>query len=307
MIDYTKYLKPIGVSGFVCVDCGKSLSTCDRYCECPDCGAIFCEDCVINYVLNNHICEYDDMEPYLDDKDFIQNESDTLQMYHTVHQKKAGRSMTSPLLSHDLFEAEKKHILAIRTISDFDIVTDDFDEDRIINYHIAPVTKDWLKDRFIWCDGTSDMQQTYETRLIDLLYKIDHKMLITLNKIIIIKDETSISYVCDYIKADEDEWPSVIDFDTNDILGCHWWSQSCVIINISAIAKTLAEMQKEYDHDELYFDEPQEEWIGIATTLLHEIRHLGLFNPFLDMTAYPTSAESESEVEAWALEQFERL
>ena len=76
MIDYTKYLKPIGVSGFVCVDCGKSLSTCDRYCECPDCGAIFCEDCVINYVLNNHICEYDNMEPYLDDKDFIQNESD---------------------------------------------------------------------------------------------------------------------------------------------------------------------------------------------------------------------------------------
>lgn len=216
-------------------------------------------------------------------------------------------SATSSSLAHELFEAEQKNILAIRTISDSDIVTDDFDEDRIINYHIAPITKNWLKERFIWCDGTLDIQQTYENRLVDMFYRIDPQMLITLNKVIFIRYEADIPKVCEKIHADEDEWPSVINFDENKALGCHWWAHSCVIINVSSIDKTLAEMKQESENDGLYFNEATEEWIGIATTLLHEIRHLGLSNPFLDITAYPTSAESEQEVEAWAIEQFEAL
>ena len=208
-------------------------------------------------------------------------------------------------LGHELFEAETKGILAIRTISDYDIVTDDFDEDRIINYHIGPITKTWLKERFLWCPETEGLQRIYETRLVDLLYRIDPMMFITLNRIIFIENENSIDKVCNQMNVDPDEWPSIIDFDKNDKLGCHWYTQSSIIINMKAIAKTLGEMQDEYEHDGIYFDEPTEEWIGIATTLLHEIRHLGLSNPFLDPAAYPTSAESEHEVEKWAIEQFE--
>lgn len=208
-------------------------------------------------------------------------------------------------LVRDLFQGEEEHQLAIRSVSDEDILTDDFDSGRLLNYHLKQITEKWLSDRFLWL-ACSEAKKTHERAIIGLLMHVDRHMFINLNRIIVVDDENNIEEACAAINADAEEWPSCIDFDNCNTLGCYWWSQSCVVINMKAINQSLDALQKEYETDGLYFDRCKEEWIGFATTLLHELRHLGLSNPYLDCALYPSDLESESAVEQWALEQFER-
>ena len=58
--DHTKNLKPIGTNGFSCDHCGKPLRVDDLALCCPDCGAVFCEDCVKDGAFETHSCEIDD-------------------------------------------------------------------------------------------------------------------------------------------------------------------------------------------------------------------------------------------------------
>ena len=203
----------------------------------------------------------------------------------------------------EIMDSESRNLISILEVSDTDILTDDYDEDRKINYHIAPIEQNWLKERFLWCSGTEKYKSQYEKPLIDLLQKIDPAMLINLNRIVIIENESDIEDVCSAVGADEMEWPSIVDFTENGVIGCHWYCQNCIIICTGMIRSMLKEMKNEYE----YFDNCSEEWIAIATTVLHEIRHLGLSNPHLDERLYPVILESEENVEQWALEQFEML
>ena len=54
---YTKYLAPIGCSCYSCAACGKSLKPETLALDCPDCAAIFCEDCVEDGAFEDHKCE----------------------------------------------------------------------------------------------------------------------------------------------------------------------------------------------------------------------------------------------------------
>ena len=53
-------MRKIGTNGFSCSNCGKVLSSSDMVEVCNDCGAIFCEECVNENALKNHVCEYED-------------------------------------------------------------------------------------------------------------------------------------------------------------------------------------------------------------------------------------------------------
>lgn len=208
-------------------------------------------------------------------------------------------------LVHDLLLSEQEGQIAVCAISDTDILTDDFDEDRRINYHIIPATADWLKSCIVFTPNTAKYKSIYEEHVIDLLLHIDSSMLITLQKIFFVSGESDVEIVCKAVNADIDEFPSIIDFDENNVLGCHWWAYSSVILNLAAIEKTVNEMRQEAEADGEYFDTVQEEAVGVFTTLTHEIRHLGLSNPFLDEEAYPPSLDSEEAVEEWGINTYE--
>ena len=55
--DYTVDLYPIMHHGFECANCGKPLKPGDPHLDCPDCAAIFCEDCVRDGTFENHRCD----------------------------------------------------------------------------------------------------------------------------------------------------------------------------------------------------------------------------------------------------------
>lgn len=44
-------------NGLGCAYCGSPIKKGDKYLDCPDCAAIFCEKCCENGNLDNHSCE----------------------------------------------------------------------------------------------------------------------------------------------------------------------------------------------------------------------------------------------------------
>lgn len=57
-----------------------------------------------------------------------------------------------------------------------------------------------------------------------------------------------------------------------------------------------------------FFTYDREKEIGFLTTLLHEVRHLGLdCNVFLPEDEYPIRLQSEEAIEDWAREMFEKI
>lgn len=65
-IDYTKYLRHMGNRFYSCSCCGKHLTEKDLGLDCADCGAIFCEECVRNGEVENHVCDDGDFEDEVD-------------------------------------------------------------------------------------------------------------------------------------------------------------------------------------------------------------------------------------------------
>lgn len=217
----------------------------------------------------------------------------------------ATKTFDTLQLVRDLFQDEQKNLLAIRTISDYDIVTDDFSEDRIINYHIGPVTAQWLRERLVWPESDSRCRTHYEKHVIDLMLSIDPNMFITLQHIFFVTCEEDLDYILELTGTEACEIPSIVDFDDPEALGCTWHYQSSIFINMAAIDKTVLELQKEFENDGLFFNAATETDIAVYTTLAHEIRHQGLSNPYLDETLYPASEATEDAVEEWGRQAYE--
>ena len=57
MPDYAKYLTPIPNSGFICNGSGAPLEQGSPFCDCADCGANYCAQCVKNRTFEGHTCE----------------------------------------------------------------------------------------------------------------------------------------------------------------------------------------------------------------------------------------------------------
>lgn len=47
----------IGEYGFGCVCCGRGLEPDDLVAVCPDCGAVFCQECAEAGAFESHACE----------------------------------------------------------------------------------------------------------------------------------------------------------------------------------------------------------------------------------------------------------
>lgn len=56
MCDFTKYLTPIPNGGFSCNSCGQPIEKGGLFCDCPECGAIYCEKCVKDGTFEAHTC-----------------------------------------------------------------------------------------------------------------------------------------------------------------------------------------------------------------------------------------------------------
>lgn len=87
-----------------------------------------------------------------------------------------------------------------------------------------------------------------------------------------------------------------------DIVGLFWYSQKIVVVNLHAIENCVRELLVEIHSPESFAEEMS---LGIWTTLIHEIRHCMLDNPWLPEADYPRHLEAEEEVEEYAREVFE--
>lgn len=66
--DYKKDLYPASDSAYGCAHCGHPINRGELMLDCPDCAAVFCEECVTSGVFENHNCEDYNWED--DDDDF---------------------------------------------------------------------------------------------------------------------------------------------------------------------------------------------------------------------------------------------
>lgn len=57
-------MKKIFETGFACCVCGEGIKRGDDVAICPDCGAIFCKECVDAGEFEKHTCDEDDAEVY---------------------------------------------------------------------------------------------------------------------------------------------------------------------------------------------------------------------------------------------------
>ena len=201
-------------------------------------------------------------------------------------------------LIDQIYDSDAKGELSIIDLSPTDVLTDDFEQDRRINYHLKAPTYKWLANRLCFAPGTEKYKEEYEHKIISLLLSIDPNMMTTLQYIFFVTNEDDIAFVCDKAEADYGDFPETIDFEENDMLGCFWYQHSSIIINLTAIEKAVHEIADE--------DEYQKEFeIGLMTTLTHEIRHLGLSNMFLYIGDYPPEEAEEEAVERWGLTAYE--
>lgn len=196
--------------------------------------------------------------------------------------------------------------LAVRSDTGGDVETDDFYEDRRIRYHLVPPTLEWLRSRILWGESITGDLDIWSDAIANALLRIDPTMLICLNRICIIAEESDIEPLCNVMDANIEGFPECMEFEDNKILGCKWHLESSVIINITAIKAAVLEMADQSKG--FYFDAEHEMKIGFMTTLFHEIRHLGMeCNPFLPEDQYSKELCEETAVESWALSTFESL
>lgn len=194
--------------------------------------------------------------------------------------------------------------LVIEEESETDILTYDDDQERNVTYHLVTPTEEWLQSRIFiapkvsseWAELTGD-RETIAKRLMN----IDRNMLINLRHIIITtEEEEDLDAICEHIECEPCEVANFIDY-----LGMFWYAESAVIINVEAIRETTDQLKKEL---RLNNDEYKEDLaIGFFSTVFHEIRHLGLENPFLSELEYPDEEKDETCIEIWARNQTDSM
>lgn len=203
-------------------------------------------------------------------------------------------------LKQDIYEEDAAQALAICEETDTDILVDDFENDKYINFHMVPPAEAWLAARFAWGPSFGEKTPVWTAHLSQYLMRIDPAMLVCLNRIIIIDGDQDIEPFTETLGT-EDDFP---DMD-GEILGRLWYYENSVVIDVSAI-RAIAKQLVAQDLGVFVLSEEMER--GFLVTLLHEIRHLGLdCNIFLPEDEYPLPLQSEHSVEEWARSTYERI
>lgn len=205
-------------------------------------------------------------------------------------------------LRQDIREEASKRTLEILSESESDILVFDYNDSKEINFHMVPPTREWLASRIIWGPSlTRSDTHVWTAYLADYMHRIDPAMLTCLNSVIIIDEFEDRKAVADLLKVGEDNLPE----ENESLIGQLWFQENCVFVYIPALKAIAKEVVEEIPWFSCYDHEME---IGFLTTLLHEIRHLGLdCNFLLPESEYPISLQSEEAVEDWALEMFEKI
>lgn len=220
----------------------------------------------------------------------------------------------SPSFSRDVIEMidginkdAQKGIVEVLSRSNHDLRIFDYGEDageRELNFHLSPPTPEWIQQRILY--GPSAERYKYcEAEVVSLLMSIDPNMLVNLQHIIFIHDESDIPVVVDTLHCEE--WESFPDSLFDQCVGCYWFVKSSIVIFTKTIENCARDIVQDSESENIYLDLATEIDIGILTTVAHEIRHLGLSNPYLSEEKYPAYLASESNVEAWGNEMFENM
>lgn len=201
-------------------------------------------------------------------------------------------------LKQDIYEEDAAQALAICEETDTDILVDDFENDKYINFHMVPPAEAWLAARFAWGPSFGEKTPVWTSHLSQYLMRIDPAMLVCLNRIIIIDGDQDIEPFTETLGT-EDDFP---DMD-GEILGRLWYYENSVVIDVSAI-RAIAKQLVAQDLGVFVLSEEMER--GFLVTLLHEIRHLGLdCNIFLPEDEYPLPLQSNEAIEEWARDTYE--
>ena len=173
----------------------------------------------------------------------------------------------------------------------------DMKDDRELKYRIGPMDDVWLESILHFSPKIEPSEKdAVHDAVIWVLRNIDPNMLVLLKAVYIVVGEEDEAFVAKCSDCEIDEIPD--NALSENILGLMWWSESSVFIHFNAIKKCVEEECVQYgewrQYNRLLFE-------AITTTMAHELRHLGLSNPFLDEKQYPASEETEEAVEQWAL------
>lgn len=176
------------------------------------------------------------------------------------------------------------------------------------------ISEPWLESRIIFGDETA-MKSLGFTRysIAKTLMKLDHNLFISLNHICFVFNQAELENLCDELEPYsengiyQEDLPDCILFDEDlhlSALGCLWFNESSVIINMTAIEAAVNSLLE--DAPEL--DKEHEMNAGVWVTLIHELRHLMLnCNPLLPEDELADEPCSEQSVEEYARREFDRL
>ena len=173
-------------------------------------------------------------------------------------------------LRQGIHEEATNGTLEILSESGTDILVFDYNDSKEINFHMIPPTREWLASRIVWGPSlTCDAIPAWTAYLADYLYRVDPNMFVCLNRIIVIDDSADRKAIATLLGVDEDNLPE----ENEDLIGQLWLQENCVFVYVSAL-RAAAKAVVEGDPVFLHYDSEME--TGFLTTLLHEIRHLGL-------------------------------
>ena len=206
-----------------------------------------------------------------------------------------------PLLEA-LMASEKAGGLIVDGADDTSVTTEDLQECRRIKYRMIPPDEAWITGLIKSTPRAASTGLVDPAGIAGLLMSVDPEMLANLEAVLLVGDIDSPEDVCAMIGADPEDYPECMDPDDPDgerPLGCAWIAHGALLLDLSAILRTAEEIAPAPGMAR------SEAMIGVYTTLAHEIRHLGLANPFLPDEEYPDALKDEDQVEKWAIAAYE--
>ena len=205
-------------------------------------------------------------------------------------------------LREDLRRDAKTGRLYIVMETDTRILTEDYDQDRCVNYRIAPPSREWLSSIFYFPKDCRKDEAAFKNRCVDILMAAGPDMLMNLRHVFFVRTKNDIKEICELRGARGELFPEILEDEDGEPslthAGCFWYARSSLIINMHCIEDTSDEIDP---NDAGLIPE------GVYITLAHELRHLGLVNPYLPEEEYPASLQEEAAVEEWARSLYESV
>lgn len=171
-------------------------------------------------------------------------------------------------------------------------------------YKPSAMTPKWLKDKIIIPESVRNCGfcPNVDTLANWIIQNFSKEYYINLNRIIFTFNEDADFEELSQDKEIEEMFDAGHYFPCEENLGIYWNEYDTVVISIFNILESCREIEAK---DDLYFDMSKEMNIGIMTTLLHELGHLGQNNPYTPDIASEEGKEEEV-VEALAIEAYDR-